>query len=85
MRRSDIGPMLEPRTITAPYRVEGCSWSVFGRTLRRSVATEEKIGQQGENHDIQDDNQEQSDLDVPVMSGQLIASSFWYLANSSRS
>ena len=79
MRRSDIGPMLEPRAITAPYRVEGCSWSVFGRTLRRSVATEEEIGWQGVDHDIQDDDQEQSDLDflvftVPPAEGTLAAS-----------
>jgi hypothetical protein len=43
---------------------------VIGKIVRRSVAAEEKIGQQGEDHDIQDDDQEQSDLDFPVMLGQ---------------
>jgi hypothetical protein len=39
---------------------------------RRSILAEEMVGQQGEEHDIQDDDQEKSDLGLPVMLGEPI-------------
>ena len=43
---------------------------MIGRGVRRSVVAEE-VDQQGEDHDIQADDHEQSDVDFPVMLGQL--------------
>jgi len=40
------------------------------REQRRSVVAEESVGRQGEDHDIQEDDHEQSDLNFPVMLGQ---------------
>jgi hypothetical protein len=40
------------------------------REQRRSVVAEESVGQQGKDHDIQEDDHEQSDLNFPVMLGQ---------------
>jgi hypothetical protein len=39
---------------------------------RRSILAEEMIGQQGEEHDIQDDDPEKSDLGLAVMLGEPI-------------
>jgi hypothetical protein len=39
---------------------------------RRSISAEEMVGQQGEEPDIQDDDQEKSDLGLPVILGEPI-------------
>jgi hypothetical protein len=43
---------------------------VIGKVGQRSGGAEEQVSQQTEDHDIQANDEEQSDMDFPIMLGQ---------------